>query len=333
MELVVLNSIKETSPDLLNNPETTLLLRRKILAKQGYRIVGNHSAIKLCNYCKSSLKDKIPCYKNTFYGINSWQCIQATVTLDVCNLRCRWCWRDIDYNPKNVKFTDDPKEIVVGFIREQRNALIGYFGYDKVNKERLDESMRPKHVALSLTGDACMYPRLPELIDEIHRSNMTSFLVTNGTFTEMVRKLVDHQPTQVYITLPAPDEETFEEVCKPLSFNGWKRIMESIKLLKYFNRSVIRLTLGKEWNFKDPEKYAEIFNKNEFKFLELKSAMPIGGASYRMRYDQMPTHGEIKNFAEKIQELTDFRIVDEQKESRVVLMCKEENSERFLRFD
>ena len=191
--------------------------------------------------------------------------------------------------------------------------------------------MKPKHVALSLTGDACMYPRLPELIDEIHNNGMTSFLVTNGTFPNMLRKLIDHRPTQIYITLPAPDEKTFEEVCKPLGPNGWERIMESISLLKNFDRSVIRLTLGKGWNFKDPEKYAEIFNKTEFRFLELKSAIPIGGARYRMGYEQMPAHDEIRDFAEEIEKLTKFKIVDEQKESQVVLMCKEDNKERLLK--
>ena len=247
-------------------------------------------------------------------------------------MRCQWCWRDIDYNPKGIKFTDDPKDIVQGFIEKQKEILVGFYGSKKANQLLVEEGMRPRHVALSLTGDACMYPKLPELIDEIHKQDMTSFLVTNGTFPEMVRKLIDHQPTQFYITLPAPDEETFEEVCKPLGTNYWSKIMESISLLKYFKRSVIRLTLGKGWNFKDPEKYAEVINKNEFDYLELKSAMPIGGAMYRMSQEQVITHDEIMEFAERIKELTNFKIIDEQKESRVVLMSKEDKKDRIMKF-
>ncbi len=311
--------------------DESIEIRRKFLQKQGYRIIGNHSAIKLCHYCKSSLKDNSSCYKNKFYGIDSWRCIQASVTLDVCNLRCQWCWRDIDYNPKKIKFLDNTKDIVEGFIKEQKKALIGYFGYNKVNKEKLLESMKPKHVALSLTGDACMYPRLPELIEEIHKRKMTSFLVTNGTFIEMIKELIDHQPTQLYITLPAPDEETFEEVCKPLAPGLWRKIMNSLSLLKHFKRSTVRLTLGKGWNFKAPEKYAEIINKNKFNFLEIKSAMPVGGARYRMGYEQMPKHEEIQEFSERISELTDFSIIDEQPQSQVVLMSKKDDKKvRFL---
>jgi len=328
MRLKVIHELPERK--FGSSSEETLYLRRLLLEKQGYKLVGNHSAIKLCHWCKSSLNDKTACYKNTFYGINSWQCIQASVTLDICNLRCQWCWRDIDYNPKGVRFTDSPEDIVKGFIDKQREILVGFYGSSKVDKLKLDEGMKPKHIALSLTGDACMYPRLPELINEIHRNDMTSFLVTNGTFPEMVRKLIDNQPTQMYITLPAPDKETFEEVCKPLGVNGWENIMESLKLLKHFKRSVIRLTLGKEWNFKDPEKYAEIINENEFNFLELKSAVPIGAAMYRMSQEQVPYHSEIRDFAKEIEKLTEFKIIDEQVESQVVLMCKEDNEDRLL---
>jgi len=311
--------------------DESLEIRRKFLEKQGYRLVGKHSAIKLCYYCKSSLKDNGDCYKNKFYGINSWKCIQASVTLDICNLRCQWCWRDIDYNPKKVKFLDDPKEIIEGFVKEQKNALDGYLGNEKVNKEKIIESMKPRHIALSLTGDACMYPRLPELINEIHKKNMTSFLVTNGTFTEMVKRLVNNQPTQMYITLPAADEETFKHVCRPIANNLWGKIIDSLSLLRKFRRSTVRLTLGRGLNFKDPEKYAKIINDNEFKFLELKSVMCVGYARYRITGEQMLGHEEIKKFAEELSKMTDFKIIDEEPRGRVVLMSKKEDKDfRFL---
>jgi len=313
--------------------DETLALRRAILAKQGYRIVGNHSAIKVCHWTKQAIRGNGTCYKHRFYGINSWQCIQATVTLDICNLRCNHCWRDIDYNPKNVKFLDDPKVIVKGFVEEHKKVLMGFYGSDKPDKKRLEESTKPKHVALSLTGDACMYQRLPELIDEIHANGMTSFLVTNGTFTSMIEKLINHQPTQLYITLPAPNEETYDIVCNPLGPGGWQRILKSISLLKNFKRSVIRLTLAKGINFINPEEYAKILNNNNFDYLELKSAMPIGGAMYRMSHEQMPKHEEIRKFAEEIENFTDLNIIDEQPESNVVLMSKKNNEERFLQID
>ena len=309
--------------------------RKKFLEKQGYRIVGNHSAIKTCHYCSTAMKGNDVCYKNTFYNIASWRCIQATVTLDLCNLRCRWCWRDINYGTTNgTMFTDKPQDIVEGLISEHKNVLMGFYGNKNIIKERLQETMEPKHIALSLTGDACLYPKLPELVDEIHRNNMTSFVVTNGTITPMVKKLIDHQPTQLYITFPAPNKETYLKMCNPISSNyGWENILESLYLLKSFKRTAIRLTLVKNMNMFNPEEYALHLADKEFNFLELKSAMPIGDAKYRMEYSEMPTHEEIKKFAEKICSINQWKIIDEKPESKVVLVMKEDREDRFLKFD
>ncbi len=305
--------------------------RRKVLESQGYRLVGNHSAIKTCHYCSAAIKGKNVCYKNTFYGISSWRCIQATVTLDFCNLRCQWCWRDISYTfPKQNQFNDNPQDIFEGFIREQKKAVIGFLGNKKADCARAYESMKPKHVALSLSGDACMYNRLPELIDIINSNGMTSFLVTNGTFPVMIKKLIKRQPTQLYITLPAPDEETYLRATNPMAKDGWSKIKKSLSMLHHFNRSVVRMTLAKGWNFHNPEGYAGLINSADFDFLELKSAMPVGYASFRMSYDQMPTHAEITAFARKLQDLTDYRIVDEKKDSRVVLLTKQNSKRRML---
>ena len=309
--------------------------RKKFLEKQGYRIVGNHSAIKTCPYCSTAMKGNDVCYKNTFYNIASWRCIQATVTLDLCNLRCRWCWRDINYGTTNgTMFTDKPEDIVEGLISEHKNILMGFYGNKNIIKERLQETMEPKHIALSLTGDACLYSKLPELVDEIHRNNMTSFVVTNGTITPMVKKLINHQPTQLYITLPAPNKETYLKMCNPISSNyGWENILESLYLLKSFKRTAIRLTLVKNMNMFNPEEYALHLADKEFNFLELKSAMPIGDAKYRMEYSEMPTHEEIKKFAEKICSINQWKIIDEKPESKVVLVMKEDREDRFLKFD
>ena len=47
--------------------------------------------------------------------------------------------------------------------------------------------------AISLTGEPTLYPKLPELIKEIHSRGKTSFLVTNGQHPEVLQKLkIDH---------------------------------------------------------------------------------------------------------------------------------------------
>ena len=186
---------------------------------------------------------------------------------------------------------------------------------------------------MSLAGEGCLYPKLPELIEEIHKRGMTSFLVSNGTVPGMLNKLLENEePTQMYVTLPAPNEEVFRNMCKPIMKNGWEKIMESLKLLQRFKRSAVRLTLVKGLNMLDVEGYAKILKGLDFKFLELKAGMPIGYARHRMEFEQMPEHSEVKDFSEKLAKLLDWKIIDEKKESRVVLLMKEDFKGRVMEF-
>ena len=43
----------------------------KSLKKEGYKLIGSHSAVKLCRWTKHQLRGRGGCYKHTFYGITS----------------------------------------------------------------------------------------------------------------------------------------------------------------------------------------------------------------------------------------------------------------------
>ena len=58
---------------------------RAALTKQGYKVVGTHSGVKLCRWTKSMLRGRGGCYKHTFYGIVSYQCMEATPSLACAN--------------------------------------------------------------------------------------------------------------------------------------------------------------------------------------------------------------------------------------------------------
>ncbi len=295
------------------------------LEKQGYRLVGSHSAIKVCLWCKRSITGKDVCYKNTFYGIKSHRCIQASVSLLNCLHKCKFCWRTLDYTlPADVKNPDNPKFILDSFVKEQRKYLQGFGGNEDTQSQFFEEAMNPKHVALSLAGDATMYPLLPELVDEISERKMTSFIVTNGMRPEMLQRLIAHEPTQVYVTLPAPNKVLYQEVCNPFVGDGWKRLAKSLDILQNFKRSTVRLTLLKGMNMLNPEEYAKILDPLDIKFVELKAGMPVGYAQYRVPYESMPRHFEIKDFAENICKNSSLKIIDEKENSRVVLLAKKD---------
>lgn len=309
--------------------------KRKDLEKQGYRIVGNHSAIKVCMWTKRAIKAQDVCYKNTFYGINTHQCVQMTPALHTCTHRCMWCWRDIDFTSPNwTGPVDEPKTIVDGCIKAHVEYLKGFGGNKDTDTDRYAEAKKPRHFAISLSGEPTMYPKLPEFIDELHSQGITSFLVTNGTFPEMIEKLKAHEPTQLYVTFPAPDKETYIKVCSPLVKDGWEKILQTLKLLGELScRKTIRLTLAKEVNMINPEKYADILKDVDADFFELKGYVWVGYSRERLEKENMPTHEEIVDFAKKIAAVAGFKIIDEKKNSRVALLMRTDKKDRVMKFN
>lgn len=311
--------------------------RRKELEEQGYRIVGNHSAIKICMWTKRSIRCEDVCYKNTFYGIQTHRCVQMTPALPFCTMHCEWCWRDSNF--ENFKWQgpiDEPKDIVDGCIKQQIKVLQGFKGNEKAQKgDHLIEAFKPKHFAISLVGEMTLYPRLPDLIKEIHSRNMTTFLVTNGTVPEMLEKLNDAPPTQLYITLAAPNNDILTKSCHPSYNDAWDRLMRSLEILNNMNtRRTIRLTLVKELNMVHPEQYAQIFKKfPNIHFIELKGYMWVGHSTDRLKRQSMPYHEDIREFANQIiKHYPKLKIIAEKENSRVLLLSKEDYDWRIMKF-
>jgi tRNA wybutosine-synthesizing protein 1 len=294
--------------------------------KQGYRIVGKHqhSAVKICRWTKESLRHDRFCFKQKWYGIESHRCLQCTVSLSCLN-RCVYCWRTfhpVFEKEMNKKTIDEPSEIIDELIKAQRLLLTGFKGNEKADKKKWEEAQNPTNAALSLIGDSILYPKFSELLKEFHKRKFSTFLVTKGTSPEKLKSL-EVEPTNLYISVCAPDEETYMKVDNPLVKDGWKRMNESLELMKSFDcRKIIRLTLVKGMNMKNPEKYAKLILKSEPDFIEPKGYMWVGESQNRLPKESMPFHEEIVEFAKKLSEFTGYEIKDEFKPSRVVLLKK-----------
>ena len=296
------------------------------LEKQGYRFVGRHSAVKVCEWCRKALRGEDVCYKGDFYGIKSWQCVQMTPCFQVCTHRCIFCWRDINFTaPKWSGKADDPEFIIDECMKEHVKYLKGFGGNEKRNVQRYEEMHSPKHFAISLSGEPTFYPKLPELILGLHKRGLSSFLVTNGTNPKMLEKLLAKKayPTQLYITLPAPNEKTYLETCRPLAKGTWKKLLKSLEILKKFPRTTIRLSIVKDYNMTDADGYAELIKKAAPDFVEVKAYMWVGYSRTRLGITAMPRHSEVKEFAEKIAAKTGYTPAGEKLISRIVLLAKD----------
>jgi len=307
------------------------------LENMHYGIVGNHSAVEICTWCKHALLDEGFCYKQKFYGIRSHLCCQMTCCLE-CDHRCRFCWRPIEESAasKLPKKIDEPKDIVDGCIAAQRKKLSGFKGNDKSNMDKWKLAQEPMHFAISLSGEPTIYPKLPELIKEIHSRGKTTFLVTNGTFPEMIERLKNENalPTQMYVSLDAPTKELYEKIDCPIVKDGWERLMKTLKMLKDIGtRTVLRITLIKGMNDFDIENYAKIIKMASPHFVEVKSYMFVGYSRKRMKLENMPSHDEVVDFSKKLAKELGWKIIDEKKESRVTLLAKEDYDWRIMHFD
>ena len=302
--------------------------KRKELEKQGYRFVGNHSAIKVCEYCRDSLRNIDQCYKEEFYGIKSHRCCQMTPSLDFCNLRCQWCWRDIAHTkPEWHGPVDKPKDIVDGCLEQQAKYLQGFKGRKGTDLTKFREAEMPNQFAISLAGEPTFYPKLPELIREIKSRDFTAFLVTNGTIPTMLNKILrkpEAHPTNLYITLEAPDKTTFRQCCRPLIpvDTAWNNIKKSLRIMSRFpSRTTLRLTVTKGLNMKSPEKYAELIKIAEPDGVEVKAYMWVGYSRKRLDLKSMPTHDDILDFAKQLNShLPGYKITKQKARSRVVLL-------------
>lgn len=53
--------------------------------------------------------------------------------------------------------------------------------------ERLKESMKVRHCALSLVGEPIMYPEINKFISLLHKKRISTFLVTNAQFPDAIK--------------------------------------------------------------------------------------------------------------------------------------------------
>ncbi|MBU4340521.1 MAG: 4-demethylwyosine synthase TYW1 [Euryarchaeota archaeon] len=292
---------------------------RELLKKHGYHLAGTHGAVKTCLWLNKSMRNEGGCYKSKFYGMTSHRCIQMTPTL-VCNHRCLHCWRAVEVPAALPDAWDSPEEIVKSCLVEQRRLVSGYGGSEFMDRTKWKEAFEPRHVAISLAGEPTLYPYLPLLIEEFHKKGMTTFVVTNGTNPEMVEKL---NPTQLYISLNAPDKETYQKACAPLG-DTWENIKQSLEIMNGSKtRTAVRMTLTKGVNMDSPVCYARLIGLAEPDYVELKAYMHLGFSRNRLTRDSMPSHKEVLDFSGKVAEALGYSIADHSEASRVVLLSKD----------
>ncbi len=280
------------------------------------------AALKPCLWCKRALTGGEMCYKNQFYGIASHRCVQLTPTLR-CNHRCLFCWRSFEHeHPADHDLP--PEKIVERIPFLQKKGLAGYKISPKVTPERWEEAIHPNQVAISLSGEPTLYSPLPDLIEMLNEKGCTTFLVSNGTNPDQLKRC---RPFQKYVSLTATDRETYLKIAQPLD-DYWDRLGESLASLGSETdrgaRTAIRITLIKGMNDHNPREFARMVQESGARFVEVKSYMHVGYSQRRLTIRHMPLHEDITSFVDQMLPHCEYTVKGENTQSRVICLEKTE---------
>ena len=299
-----------------------------LMEKQQYRIVGKHSAVKICYWTKQSLVNNRVCYKEKWYPpVESHRCMQMTPYLG-CNFHCLHCWRIHSGDREGVVWKeyppeiemDDPSLIVEGCIEARRQLLSGFKGNEKVDRRKYEEALKPTMMTMSLTGEPTLYPDIAGLIEEAKRKGMISFLVTNGSMPRRLEEL-ETLPFQLYVSIVAPNKELFEKLARPKIPDAWEKLNETLNLLPSLDtRKVLRLTMIRGYNMSKVDEYSELILRGKPDFVEVKAYEWVGESMRRLPREAMPDMEDIRRFSRRLESLCGYAWSGEFEPSGVVLL-------------
>jgi len=307
----VQNTVKTTKEMVpVNGPTYTAL------TKQGYTIVGSHSGVKLCRWTKSALRGRGSCYKYSFYGINSHQCMETTPSLS-CSNKCVFCWRH-GTNPVSTtwRWVVDPPDLIFNGVKEGHYKKIKMMrGVPGVRAERFAEGMKIRHCALSLVGEPIFYPHINELLSMLHKERISSFLVCNAQHPDQLEKL--GHVTQLYVSIDASNKEALKRIDRPLHRDFWERFLRCMDILRSkrdMQRTVFRLTLVKGFNIEDEaEGYADLVDRARPGLIEVKGVTYCGtstSSAAGLTMGNVPFYDEVQAFVEALVKALEKRGLD-----------------------
>uniref|UniRef100_A0A669CD42 S-adenosyl-L-methionine-dependent tRNA 4-demethylwyosine synthase TYW1 n=1 Tax=Oreochromis niloticus TaxID=8128 RepID=A0A669CD42_ORENI len=298
---------------------------REALTKQGYKLIGSHSGVKLCRWTKSMLRGRGGCYKHTFYGIESHRCMETTPSL-ACANKCVFCWRH-HTNPVGTEWRwkmDPAEKILEDALEKHQNMIRQFRGVPGVKPDRYEEGLAVKHCALSLVGEPIMYPEINNFIRLLHHHQISSFLVTNAQFPQEIRYKSLVPVTQLYVSVDASTQDSLKKIDRPLFKDFWPRFLDSLKALgEKKQRTVYRLTLVKSWNVEEMQAYSELIALGQPDFIEVKGVTYCGESSASsLTMANVPWHQEVVTFVQQLADmLPEYEIACEHEHSNCLLIA------------
>lgn len=301
-----------------------------------YGIAGEHSAVQICSWTKKALRDQGVCYKQKFYGVDCHRCAQMSPAFAWCHESCIHCWRPAEWMTKlSFEKVDEPEYIIQETVKARRKLVGGIGGAADVNKQLFRETLNtfPSHWAISLSGEPTIYPKICGLVEELrkHKEVKSIFIVTNGQEPGRIKEMADKGclPTQLYVSVIAPNEDEFKKLNKSVYEDGWQRLVNTLNMLGSLDcRTVIRLTVMKAINDSEDaiKEFAGLFEESGADFIEVKAYMYLGLSRQRLKKENMPFNDYVEEFSEMLSALLpSYHIEDRDDRSRIVLFKRNDS--------
>jgi len=173
-------------------------------------------------------------------------------------------------------------------------------GIPGVQPERLADAYNVKHCALSLVGEPIMYPKINDMLQQLHVRGISTFLVTNAQFPDRIKQL--DPVTQLYVSVDAATKDSLKAIDRPLFKDFWERFIGSLREMRERKqRTVYRLTLVKSWNMSEVDNYADLVESGQPDFIEIKAVTYCGKSdASSLTMQNVPWHVEVCQFSEML---------------------------------
>ena len=136
---------------------------------------------------------------------------------------------------------------------------------------------------------------------------------------------LDPLPTQLYVSVDAPNKEIFDRICKPKFDQGaFHKLEQTLELLPSLDtRTVCRHTLIKNESMGYHEDFARLDNLADPDFIEAKGYVFVGNSRNNLSIDNMPSHTEVMDFSHELAPMVGREVLSDRRESRVALIGRE----------
>lgn len=215
-------------------------------------------------------------------------------------------------------------------VKEHIDMIKETKGIPGVKKDRWLAAHTVRHCALSLVGEPIMYPRIDEFLADLHRRDISTYLVTNGQHPKAIETL--RPITQLYVSVDASTPETLEAIDRPLFKDAWERLRYSLKCLKdKGQRTVARLTVVKGWNSDEISGYAKLIALGHCSLVEVKGVTFCGKSdASNLNMSNSPWHHEVvemvKNLQKELKKIRDETPEGQEKIPEYGLACEHKHS-------